>query len=389
MFIQNCKIKLILPLNSPIPISNQAMTDKCCQKNLRHSWLLVIFYCLVLILVVSCSTNIKDRQEPVAGISDNQANSPDAGLQKVRLMPYWVTSAQFAGYYVGIEKGIFRKHGIDLEVLPFDPFKPTRKDIEDGRADFSLLWLVNAIELREQGVDIVNIAQLSSRSSLMLLAKKSSGIRKITDLNGKKAAIWAGFELQPKALFSKYNLDVKIIPIGSTNTLFLVDGVDVISANWFDEYHSIINNGYDANELVPFFFADYGLNFLEDGIYCLSGKARSDPGLCHNFVDAALESWMYAFDHPEETLDIVIRIARKENRPVNRSHQQWMLDRYRELYIPKGQKKITTELLSRDYKNVSDIMQNSKLINRIIPYDSFYIPYSSLMKETVNKKAGR
>ena len=365
------------------------MIDNCFPSTARHFRLLITSLCLVLMLGNSCTTHDQNKQESVEGTSGNQPDSVIPGFRKVRLMPYWVTSAQFAGYYVGIEKGIFRKHGIDLEVLPFDPFKPTKKDIEDGHADFALLWLVNAIELRAQGVDIVNIAQLSSRSSLMLLAKKSSGIRKITDLNGKKAAIWSGFELQPRALFSKYHLDVKMIPIGSTNTLFLLDGVDVINANWFDEYHSILNNGYDSSELVPFFFADYGLNFLEDGIYCLSEKTRTDPLLCYDFVEAALESWMYAFDHPNETLDIVIRIARKENRPVNLSHQQWMLARYRELYIPKGQKKITTELLSRDYKNVSDIMQNSKLINRIIPYDSFYLPYSSLMKETVNKKAGR
>ena len=153
----------------------------------------------------------------------------------------------------------------------------------------------------------------------------------------------------------------------------------MINANWFDEYHSIINNGYDANELVPFFFADYGLNFLEDGIYCLSEKTRSDPALCYDFAQAALESWMYAFDHPEETIDLVIRIARKENRPVNRSHQQWMLARYEELYIPKGQKSINTILLSKDYNSICNIMLNSNLISKITPFDSFYIPFSSMM----------
>ncbi|MEI7723818.1 MAG: ABC transporter substrate-binding protein [Bacteroidota bacterium] len=338
----------------------------------------IISLCLLVMLTASCSTKSHERNEPAEVNTDSPTDSMRVGLRKVRMIPYWVTSAQFAGYYVGIEKGIFRKYGIDLEVLPFDPFTPTKKDIENGHADFSLLWLVNAIELRSQGVDIVNIAQLSSRSSLMLLAKKSSGIRKLSDLNGKKAAIWSGFDLQPKALFSKYNLDVKMIPIGSTNTLFLVDGADVISANWFDEYHSIINNGYDSNELVPFFFADYGLNFLEDGIYCLSEKTRSDPGLCKNFVEATLESWIYAFDHPEETLDIVIRTTRKENRPVNRSHQQWMLRKYRELYIPKGKTTINTDLLSADYNNVSEIMLKSNLISKIIPYDSFYIPFYSM-----------
>ncbi|MFZ4520225.1 MAG: ABC transporter substrate-binding protein [Bacteroidales bacterium] len=346
-------------------------------------------FTLLLLLATSCS-----RTSPEAA----EAPEPDSGipgssvpLRKVRLMPYWVTSAQFSGYYMGIEKGIFRKHGIDLEILPFDPFKSTKKDIETGHADFAILWLANAIGLASQGVDIVNIAQLSYRSSLMLLAKKSSGIQKISDLNGKKAAIWSGFELQPKALFAKYNLDVKMVPIGSTNTLFLLDAVDVINANWFDEYHSILNNGYDSNELVPFFFADYGLNFPEDGIYCLSKKTRSDPGLCYDFVTATLESWDYAFKHPDETLDVVIRIAKKENRPVNQSHQRWMLSRYRELYIPKGEKSINTKLLARDYDNVNNIMLSSKLISSVIPFNNFYMPFIALEHpdDSVQKSRGK
>jgi len=340
--------------------------------------LLLIPTCLIAMLFASCACKDHDRKD----LPDSGAGSPPtsrgAGLRKVRLMPYWVTSSQFSGYYVGIEKGIFRKHGIDLEVLPFDPFRSTTNEIANGHADFALLWLVNAIQLRSMGIDIVNIAQFSARSSLMLLAKKRSGIRKISDLNGKKVAIWSGFELQSRALFSKYNLDVTTITIGSTNTLFLLDGADLINANWFDEYHAILNSGYDANELVPFFFADYGLNFPEDGIYCLSEKTRSDPGLCHDFVQAALESWMYAFDHPDEALDIVIRTARKENHPVNRSHQHWMLSHYRELYIPKGQTEINTLLLKKDYDNVSGIILTSKLIHRIIPYDSFYMPFGSM-----------
>ncbi|MCX6305191.1 MAG: ABC transporter substrate-binding protein [Bacteroidetes bacterium] len=367
------------------------MIDKCLPFKASHSLHRIMFYCLVLFLAASCTGKDRDLEKVPGTVAEDRPDSLHTRLRKVRLMPYWVTNAQFSGYYVGIEKGIFRKHGIDLEILPFDPFTPTRKDIEDGRADFSLLWLSNAIGLRSQGVDIVNIAQLSYRSSLMLLAKKSSGIRKLGDLNGKKAAIWSGYELQPRALFSKYHLDVKMVSIGSTNTLFLLDGVDVINANWFDEYHAILNNGYDTNELVPFFFADYGLNFPEDGIYCLSEKTRTDPGLCADFVNASLESWMYAFGHPDETLDLVIRIARKENHPVNRSHQRWMLSRYRELYIPKGSAAINTVLLQKDYDNVNEIMSESKQIDRITPFDSFYIPFTSLTQsgKPLNKPAGK
>ncbi|MEI6049885.1 MAG: ABC transporter substrate-binding protein [Bacteroidota bacterium] len=300
-------------------------------------------------------------------------------MHQIRLLPYWVPSAQFAGYYVGIEKGIFQKHGINLEILPFDPLMSVASAIKDKKTDFALLWLVNAIDIRDKGVDIVNIAQLSSRSSLMLITKKSSGIAKLEDMNGKRAGIWVGFERQPQALFKKFNLDVKIIPIGSTNNLFLQSGVDILNANWFDEYHSIINNGINENELNKFFFADYGLNFLEDGIYCLDEKVREEPGLCMNFVIATLESWNYAFNNQEEAIDIVVKYALAHNQPVNHSHQRWMLSTYKTLYLPAGSTTINTNLVQKDYEAIKQIMLDSRFISKDTPYRSFYKSWDKLM----------
>jgi len=91
------------------------------------------------------------------------------------------------------------------------------------------------------------------------------------------------------------------------------------------------------------------------------GKARSDPGLCPQFVDAALESWMYAFDHPEETLT---SSSGSPGRKIDRKPfaQQWMLDRVPGIYIPKrAEENHNRTFIPGDYKMVSDIMQNSKL----------------------------
>ena len=196
----------------------------------------ITFVILAAIFVISCQ---RGNRTQLSGdvIKNPVVLNADTKTRKVRLLPYWVPSSQFAGYYVGIEKGIFKKHGIDLEIIPYDSQVSPDSLLRERKIDFAPLWLVNAIEIREKGVDIVNIAQFSTRSSLMLISKKSSGINKIEDINGKKAGIWLGFEMQPKALFKKSKLDVKIIPIGSTNSLFLLGGVDVTNANWFDEYH--------------------------------------------------------------------------------------------------------------------------------------------------------
>jgi NitT/TauT family transport system substrate-binding protein len=297
-------------------------------------------------------------------------------FKEVTFLPYWVTNAQFARYYVAEEKGIYEKYGIKIHIIQYRPFITSSDLICEGKADFAALWLVNAIELKAKGADIVNIAQPSSRSSAMLITKKKSGINSVEKMNGKSAGIWSGFELQPRAFFNKYHLDVKIIPIGSTNNLFLMDGVDITIANWFDEYHSIINSGYDPEDLNVFFFADHGLNFLEDGIYCLSDKLKNDPELCANFVKATLEGWRYAFTHREEAIDIVLKRAQEAKLPVNRIHQEWMLDRYKDLYLPEGKTEFNNSLSRVDYQVVGTILLENKLIAKIPDYDQFYQPIS-------------
>jgi NitT/TauT family transport system substrate-binding protein len=347
------------------------------RNSIRTNLLFVSF--LVIIFLDSC----QNREKPTL-LNTNTKNliiqDTIKQMHIVRLLPYWVPSAQFAGYYVGIEKGIFKKHGINLDILPFDPQMSASDALLNKKTDFALFWLVNAMEMRDKGVDIVNIAQLSSRSSLMLITRKSSGISKIEDMNGKRAGIWIGFERQPQALFKKFNLDVKIIPIGSTNNLFLQGGVDILNANLFDEYHSLLNNGVDEDELNKFFFADYGLNFMEDGIYCLNEKVRDDPQICNAFVEAALESWNYAFNNQEEAVDIVVKYAKAQNQAVNHSHQRWMLSVYKTLYIPEGTSSINTNLVEKDYETIQQIMIDSRLINKITPYHLYYRPYDKLMK---------
>jgi NitT/TauT family transport system substrate-binding protein len=330
-------------------------------------------FIVIAMTMIGCKAKIKEASD--SGVSTGPAKSDRSGeLRAVTFLPYWVANAQFAGYYMAVEMGIYEKYGMKVTIIPYQPFVTSTDLIKEGKADFAALWLVNALELKVSGADIVNIAQPSFRSSLMLVTKKKSGIKTLEDMNGKKAGIWDGFELQPKALFKKYHLNVNIIPIGSSNILFLRDGVDITNANWFDEYHSIINSGYNPDELNTFFFADYGLNFLEDGIYCLSDKLKKDPKLCADFINATFEGWIYAFNNREKVIDVVVRNAIKDKLPVNRIHQRWMLDRYKDLYFPEGMKAIHTNLSRKDYEFVGSVMKESGLIRQIPSYEIFFQP---------------
>jgi NitT/TauT family transport system substrate-binding protein len=333
---------------------------------------LIVRLVLPAFFIYSCGSRTAEKSgtEPVT----HTESTVEKPLRKIRIIPYWTTTAQFSGYFVGIEKGIYQKYGLDPEIISYDPEMDLEKQIHHEIPSFAILWMVNAIEAKANGLPIVNIAQFSVRSSLMLITKKSSGIHTVEAMNGHRAGIWAGYEMQPKTLFKKYHIDVEITPIGNTNNLFLADGVQITNANWFDEYHAILNSGFDPDDLETFFFADYGLNFLEDGIYCLKETADHEPALCSDFINATIESWYYAFNHEEEAVEIVLDLLRKQKIMANKAHQHWMIDRYRDLYL-KADSSINTRLPYEAYQSVARILLEAGLIGEIPAYHNFYQPY--------------
>ncbi len=142
--------------------------------------------------------------------------------------------------------------------------------------------------------------------------------------------------MQPRAFFRKYHLQVREVPQSATLNLFLRGGVEVASAMWYNEYHQILNAGVNPEELTTFFLADHGMNFPEDGIYCLEDTAKQHPESCRAFVAASLEGWRYAFAHPDEALDIVMQYVQAANVATDRVHQKWMLEQMREIIQAAG-----------------------------------------------------
>ncbi|HBD09677.1 MAG TPA: ABC transporter substrate-binding protein [Syntrophobacteraceae bacterium] len=337
----------------------------------------------ILLWAVACFIpNLTAAAEPVE----------DTPLKKAVLIPQWQPQAQFAGFYVAYQKGFYRDLGIDLQIRRGGPESPSSHLLAEGEADFGTMFLSTAIEKRAQGLQLVNIGQLVQCSSLMLIAKRSSGVFTPPDIDGKHVGLWgAEFQIQPLAFFRKHHLKITPIPQAATVNLFLRGGTDVTSAMWYNEYHMILNAGINPEELTTFFFFDYDMNFPEDGIYCLESTLRRDPDLCCRFVQASLQGWRYAFQHPEEALDIVMSHVDEANIATDRVHQRWMFNRMRDLMVSRdcgavvgaGRNAAATmiptpvdsefgNLDPTDYQRVAQELQAAGVIDWIPDYGHFY-----------------
>jgi NitT/TauT family transport system substrate-binding protein len=292
-------------------------------------------------------------------------------LTKLRYLPHWLPQAQFAGYYIALEKGIYEKYGLDIEIQTGGPICPSISELKKNKCDIVSMFLSGAIKSENKGVKLVDFCQLSKRSALMFISKKKSGITKLEDLNGKKIGIWrSDFQELPRGFLKKYNIDATIVPITSTVNLFYYDGVDVLCVMWYNEYHQLLNFGINVDELDVFFFTDYGLNFPEDGIFCTEEFYKNNEKACQDFAKATLEGWEYAFEHKDESIALVIKYMQEANVPANIPHQKWMFNRMHDVFI-LGNDKLNGELLEEDFLKTAKILLECGKINSIPDFDDF------------------
>ncbi len=343
-----------------------AMPDEMMSSRRATGWRAAAWaVCLLLFLAAPARAQ--------TGTSDVSAPAAQP-LQSVTFIPQWEPQAQFAGYYCALQRGFYRARGLDVTILRGGATRPPSRLLAEGKADFGSLFLGKAIIDRAAGVPLVNLAQMVRQGSLLLVAKKARGIRVPADLDGKRVSMWGDeFRIQPNMFFATHGIAVIPVPQGFTVDLFLRDGVDAASAMRYNEYHAILNSGWDPDELSVFPMAEAGLDFPEDGLYCLESFWRERPQAARAFVEASIEGWLWAFAHPREALDIAMSYVNGANLPTNRVHQQWMFDHIRAAMMPDGRPENVGRLDREAYETVARALLREGLIADVPAYEEFHV----------------
>jgi NitT/TauT family transport system substrate-binding protein len=266
----------------------------------------------------------------------------------LRLMLLWRSQSQFAGYYLAKDKGIYSRRGLEVEILRGGPDRNPLEALQKGEVDISVLWLATALSAADRGVPITHLAQVFGGSNLEIVAWKEKGLNRLQDLDGRRVSLW-GEPFRPAftALFKSQGVSPVVVPQHYTVNLFLRRGVDACSVMHYNEYHMLFQAGVDESELARFPLKDH-VEFPEDGLYCLRSTREARPDDCRAFVEATMEGWKYAADHPKEALDSVMVRVDAAKLPTNRTHMQWMLKTVLESVFPSSKEGWTPGVLSRE-----------------------------------------
>ena len=271
----------------------------------------------------------------------------DGDMDKVTLQSKWVVQAQFAGYYAALDQGFYEDEDLDVTIRPGGPDIVPEQVVLGGQAEFGIDWLDSLLATRDQGQEIVNIAQVFTRSGMTEVTWADSGLEEITDLRGKKVGVWlGGNEHKLFAALNKNGIDpqkdTKIVKQPFDMNLFLNREIDAAAAMTYNELAQVLETKnpdtgdlYQLSDLNVMKMSELGTGALEDGVFVRSDwiEDEDNQDIAKRFLKASFRGWVYCRDNPEDCLRIVL-----DNGPtLGEGHQRWQLNEINALIWPAPQ----------------------------------------------------
>ena len=293
--------------------------------------------------------------------------TPGRAQEHIVFTPQWSAQAQFAGYYVAKEKGFYKAAGVDVDIVHPSVSRPALNRIQKNESQITTLQLAQALEIVDMGIPLVNILQTSMNNALVIVSRR--GVDPLTQ-KGARVGIWnSGYGQLAVCMSIKEGLDYDWVRFASNINLFVSGALDATLAMSYNEYYQLVQTGMELNDKNVYRFCDHGYNIQEDGVYMTKDYYESHKEQASRFAEASKKGWIWASEHPEETLEIVMQYVTRDKVATNRVLQKLMLKEVLRLQVDRESKKREFRLRPDMVKRASYLMLENKMLGREIKYE--------------------
>ena len=279
----------------------------------------------------------------LVGVSVSTA---DGHMTSIKLQLQWVAQSQFAGYFAARDLGFYEAEGLDVTILEGAVEIVPQQVVASGGAEFGLAWVPKVLESNEQGVNLVNIAQVFQRSGTLEVSFVDTGIESVEDFAGMRIGTWGfGNEHELFAAMRVVDIDpdsaddVTIVQQPFDMSLLLNGEVDAAQAMTYNEYAQVLEQInpatgelYQPEDLNVIDFNDVGTAMLQDHVFVNADwlAEEGNEAIAVAFLKASFRGWIHCRDNPDECVEIVL----DNGSTLGESHQTWQLNEISKLIWP-------------------------------------------------------
>jgi len=246
------------------------------------------------------------------------------GLQKLRLAYASVTAA-FALPWVAKDAGIFRRHGLDVEIVYIASGPRSVQTLIAGGVDVAAIGGGAGIDAKLAGADTVFVATSVNRVLLYMVAAPE--IARVEDLRGKVVGssrlgtltdFFARYQLRQQGLLP----DKDVIVRGMGGIPETVAGLKAgqIQAGVFGFPAVLLARAAGFHVLVD--YATQGLRYPLSGIVTTQSMIRNRESAVRNFLEAIIEATHRFKTDPAFAMEVMGRFTRTTDRKILEESQK-------------------------------------------------------------------
>jgi NitT/TauT family transport system substrate-binding protein len=221
-----------------------------------------------------------------------------------------------APFLIGIDRGYYKAEGVDVTIDSATGSLEPINRVASGTYDMGFGDINSLIKFRDAHPEapIKAVFMVYNRPPFAVIGRKSRGIEKPKDLEGKKLgapaadgafAQWPIFVQANEINAAKVTIENVGFPV--REPMLAAGQVDAITGLSFSSFINLKDRGVPVEDIAVLLMADYGVNLYGNAIF-VNPKFLSDhPDAVRGFLRAYLKSLKETVKQPSTAVDAVLK----------------------------------------------------------------------------------
>jgi ABC-type nitrate/sulfonate/bicarbonate transport system substrate-binding protein len=204
----------------------------------------------------------------------------------------WINDAEFAGYFVAIDEGLYAAEGLDLTYTPGGPDVIPESTLISGTADLTLTTPDTTVKaIVDQGAPFKIIGTQYQKNPIGIVSLAKAPITKPADLVGKTLAVPPVNVISVEAMLKLNNIDksqVNIVPYAYDPTPLIKGEIDASLDFTTNVPFTIEQAGEKA---TSFLLYDFGFTIYNDTVVVTEETLKAKRKELVSWLRASRKGW--------------------------------------------------------------------------------------------------
>ncbi|MFQ5911789.1 MAG: ABC transporter substrate-binding protein [Nitrospinota bacterium] len=235
-----------------------------------------------------------------------------ARAEKISMAMDWILNGKHSPFFMGIDKGFYKKAGIEVSINRGFGSSTTVKDVAAGSTDYGFADSGSVIIGKGRGAKVKLLAVIHDKLPHVIYSLSKSRITKPADLKGKKIGapvgdairtIFPAFARANKLDPDKDIIWVTITPAAKPPSL-LSGNVDAIT-NYVTDGPPLFDKAAKLGKKInAIAFPDWGVDIYSNGFATQDTRIKNNPDQVRRVVAAMIKAWAWSVENPSETIKL-------------------------------------------------------------------------------------